>query len=84
MYVGIVAFILEAAGSEIYQLHLGLIRLRQQHILWFKIAVHYFVLEQVLEGDKDLKGETLGEGDGEPLEIVVLNELVQVDAQHLK
>jgi hypothetical protein len=46
--------------------------------------VHYLVLEKVLKGDKDLEGEALGECDGKALEVVVLNELVQVDAQHLK
>lgn len=34
--------------------------------------------------EKELNGDTADEAEGESLELVVLDELVQVDAEHLK
>ena len=46
--------------------------------------MHDVVLEQILKGDNKLDGKALGQGYGESLEVVVLDELVQIDTQHFK
>jgi hypothetical protein len=46
--------------------------------------VDYLVLEDVLEGYKDLDRESLSECDREALEIIIFDELIKVDAKHLE
>lgn len=46
--------------------------------------MHNGKLVHVVKGLKDLKTEALGEGNGEALEVIILDELVQVDAEHLE
>ena len=46
--------------------------------------MHDLVFVEVLQGDKELDGEALGQRDRETLEVIVLDELVQVYAEELE
>lgn len=46
--------------------------------------MHDGELKHIVESFENLDGEPFGQCHWEPLEIIVLNELVQVDAKHLK
>ena len=75
---------LKATRAVVYQFDLALVHLHQQHVLRLQVTVHDRELVHVVQSLQDLDAKPLGQGHREALEVVVLDELVQVDGQHLK
>jgi len=82
--VGVDPFIVEAGGAEVNDFDAALVDSLQEDIFWLQVAVDDVVLLHVGEADQDLDGEPPDQILGHPLEVVVLNELIQIYAQHLK
>ena len=56
----------------------------EQDVLRFEVAVDDFMPTQVAQADEDLLREAADETQGEALEVIVLDKLVQVEAQKLE
>ncbi len=82
--VGVDLFVLEAAAAEVDYLDARLVYFSQQDVFGLQVAVDDGVLAEVVEGNENLDGESLDEVEGETLEVVHLDELVQVDREHLE
>lgn len=74
-------FVLETAGSEIYDLDFGMQRMAEENVLWFQIAVYDLLLFQDSKRTQNLLGESTDDAQGKSLELVKLDELVEVHVE---
>lgn len=79
--VGVYFLVFEAPGAKVDYFDSGLVNLSKKNILRFQVAVHDVVFTHVVKGDEDLDGEPLDQAQAEPLKVVHLDEVVQVDAE---
>lgn len=73
-----------SARSKVNHLDATLVGLSQQDILGLHVAVNNVVFAHVMERDEQLDGEAAHQSDGDTLEVVALDELVQVHRQHFE
>lgn len=72
---------LQTAAAEINDLDGTLGGVFEQDILWLQVAMNHTVSGQQGQRTKQLDGESLDQGNVEPLEVVDLDKLVQIHAQ---
>ena len=78
------ALVLVAAGAVIDHLDSASARLFQKDVLWLQIAVDDAVPMKSVEALENRVGEFPHQGEAEPLELVLLDQLVEVHAQQLE
>lgn len=76
--------VLIGATAKVDYLDAALVRLPQQDVLRLHVTVDDVVLFHVVQGDEQLDREAANQADRDALEVVALDELVEVHAQHLE
>jgi hypothetical protein len=82
--VGVELVCLVRPTAKVDHLYTTLVRLPQENVLWLHVAMYDVVLFHVVERDEQLDREAANQAYGNALEIITLDELVEVHAQHLE
>jgi hypothetical protein len=76
--------VLETAASIVNYFDARFVSLLEKDILWLKIAVNDVILSMIFESLQDLYCKPANKAEGNSLKIIVLDKLIEIDAEELK
>jgi hypothetical protein len=74
----------EAGGPKVDDLDRGLVGRTEEDVFGLEVAMNNVLFAEKFEGVSQLEGDAAHERQRHALELVVLDELVEVDREHLK